>query len=267
MRLRKGWGMRWRKGDMHGDATFGPSRRALLIGSAAVLAMTAAGHAERVAGALPWNPGLTAPPAQATPGEWTYFTPEEGSAVEALVDRLIPGDGLSPGGRDVGCAVFIDRQLSGPYGRSAGLYMRPPFIEGIPELGPQSPQTPAQRYRVALAALDRYCRAGYVGKAYRLLTGEQQDGIITGMEKGTVKFGAVSARAFFELLLQNTQEGFFADPVYGGNRDMAAWRMIGFPGARYDYREWVERHNERYPLPPVGIRGRPAWAGITQGHA
>src|SRR5262249_53638075 len=54
-------------------------------------------------------------------------------------------------------------------------------------------------------------------------------------------------------------EGFFADPVYGGNRDMAGWKMIGYPGARYDYRDWVERHNERYPLPPVSIGGRPDW--------
>ena len=51
-------------------------------------------------------------------------------------------------------------------------------------------------------------------------------------------------------------EGFFADPIYGGNRDMAGWKMIGFPGARYDYRDWVSRHNERYPYPPVSIQGR-----------
>ena len=50
--------------------------------------------------------------------------------------------------------------------------------------------------------------------------------------------------------------GFFADPIYGGNRDMCAWKMIGFPGARYDYRDWVGRHNERYPHPPVSIGGR-----------
>ena len=79
------------------------------------------------------------------------------------------------------------------------------------------------------------------------------------MQSGTVKLENVSGRGFFELLLQNTQEGFFADPVYGGNRDMAGWKMIGFPGTRYDYRDWVERHNEKYPLPPVGITGRTEW--------
>ena len=62
------------------------------------------------------------------------------------------------------------------------------------------------------------------------------------------------------MLWQNTKEGFFADPVYGGNRDMAGWRMIGFPGARYDYRDWIFRYNEPYPLPPVGIKAHPAWS-------
>jgi len=28
--------------------------------------------------------------------------------------------------------------------------------------------------------------------------------------------------------------GFFADPVYGGNRDMVAWKMMATPGARYN---------------------------------
>jgi len=75
-----------------------------------------------------------------------------------------------------------------------------------------------------------------------------------------VQLQGTSTTPFFEILLQDTRQGFFADPIYGGNRDMAAWKMIGFPGARYDYRDWVERHNERYPLPPVSITGRTEWS-------
>ena len=74
-----------------------------------------------------------------------------------------------------------------------------------------------------------------------------------------MKLDGVDGQAFFELLLGNTREGFFADPIYGGNRDMCAWRMIGYPGARYDYRDWVHRHNERYPHPPVSFMGRADW--------
>ena len=69
--------------------------------------------------AKPMKPGE--PPAPVTPGIWQFFTPEEGAAIEALVDRLIPPDPQTPGGKDAGVAVFIDRQLAGPYGRSAGL--------------------------------------------------------------------------------------------------------------------------------------------------
>jgi gluconate 2-dehydrogenase gamma chain len=43
--------------------------------------------------------------------------------------------------------------------------------------------------------------------------------------------------------------------MHGGNKDAAAWKMIGFPGARADYADWVGRPGERYPLPPVSING------------
>jgi gluconate 2-dehydrogenase gamma chain len=78
------------------------------------------------------------------------------------------------------------------------------------------------------------------------------------MENGSLQLQGTSSMPYFETLLQDTRYGFFSDPVYGGNRDMAAWKMIGFPGARYDYRDWVERHNERYPHPPISIVGRNA---------
>jgi gluconate 2-dehydrogenase gamma chain len=56
-------------------------------------------------------------------------------------------------------------------------------------------------------------------------------------------------------MLQNTMEGFFADPLYGGNKGMAGWKMVGFPGARYDYRDHVDKHNVPYPRGPVSIYG------------
>jgi gluconate 2-dehydrogenase gamma chain len=153
--------------------------------------------------------------------------------------------------------VYIDRQLAGPYGRAAGLYMSPPFHQGTAEQGAQSPGTPAEQYRQALAAFDAHVTKAYAGKHFQDLPSDQQDRLITGLSKGDVL--DTQGRAFFTLLLKNTQEGFFADPIYGGNRDMAGWRMIGFPGTRYDFRDWVERHNERYPHPPVSLIGRPEW--------
>ncbi len=52
-------------------------------------------------------------------------------------------------------------------------------------------------------------------------------------------------------------EGFFADPIYGGNKGMVSWKMLGFPGARYDYRDYIGRHNENLKLQPVSIADLP----------
>jgi gluconate 2-dehydrogenase gamma chain len=238
----------------------GIRRRELMLSTATTLLFsTNSVLAGVVQGSLPWEQNAGAPPAEVRPGPWTYFTAEEGAAVEALVDRLIPPDPQTPGGKDAGCAVFIDRQLAGPYGTAEGLYMRGPFVDGTPQQGDQSPLSPAARYRQALAALDKYCRATYAGKSFTQIPDNEKDRLLSGLEKGQAHLEGTNGRAFFELLLQNTREGFFADPVYGGNRNMVGWKMIGYPGSRYDYRDWVERHNERYPLPPVGISGRPEW--------
>jgi gluconate 2-dehydrogenase gamma chain len=237
------------------------NRRDLLATTAFfVLTGPPALHAAIVRDGLPWAPGATAAPTPVVPGPWRYFTPDEGAAVEALVDRLIPPDPATPGGKDCGCAVFIDRQLAGPYGGFEGHYMSGPFHDGTKEQGPQSPVTPAQHYRQALAALDRHCRASFGGKRFAELADQQKDQVIQGLEDGSVTLEGTSAQEFFKLLLTDTQTGFFADPIYGGNKDMASWKMIGFPGARYDYRDWVDRHNERVTLPPIGIADHPDWA-------
>lgn len=236
-------------------------RRGVLLGSVASFLLSfIPARARIIAGKLPWHPSAGVPPTPVRPGPWLFFTADEAAAVEALVDRLIPPDPKTPGGKDAGCAVFIDRQLAGPYGKAQGLYMRPPFHDGTPQQGLQSSMTPAEQYRAALAALDKHCRTAESGKPFTALSDEQKDKIIGGLEDGSVKLENVHAPRFFEQLLQNTKQGFFADPVYGGNRDMAGWKMIGFPGARYDYRDWVEHHNEPYPLPPVSIEGRAEWA-------
>jgi gluconate 2-dehydrogenase gamma chain len=208
---------------------------------------------------MPWSPGTARPPAAVRPGPWTFFSADEASLVEAAVDRLIPADERGPGGKDAGCAVFIDRQLGGPYGRGDGLYMKPPFMPGIATQGYQMPDTPAAQYRGGLKALGEYVKNAFNGKSFSQLSPRDQDEVLAGLESGSIALKDVNGAQFFELMLANSMEGFFADPIYGGNRDMAGWKLIGFPGARYDYRDWVERHNEPYPLPPVSIMGRSEW--------
>jgi gluconate 2-dehydrogenase gamma chain len=109
-------------------------RHALLASTAMLLAAPAARAEVFQAGAgLPWRPFAGDARKAVKPGPWAFFTAEEAAAVEALVDRLIPPDPDTPGGKDCGCAIFIDRQLAGAYGSAAGLYWSPPFLPATPE--------------------------------------------------------------------------------------------------------------------------------------
>jgi gluconate 2-dehydrogenase gamma chain len=235
--------------------------RRQLLGSSAVLLLlnSSAVRAAIIKDGIPWKPGAGDPPEAVTPDGWKYFTPQEAATVEAFVERLIPPDDLSPSGKDCGCAVYIDRQLAGPYGRFEGYYMSGPFQEGTKQQGPQSPVTPAQHYRNALAALDKACRAEFADSAFSELSADQKDEVIKGLEDGSLKLDGTDSQDFFKLILKDTQTGFLADPIYGGNKDMASWKMIGFPGAHYDYRDWIDRHNQKVTLPFVGIADHPNW--------
>jgi gluconate 2-dehydrogenase gamma chain len=234
-----------------------------LASVACLPALKGSAFAHTMAHTLPWSPFAGDPPKPINPLGWYFLTPNEVVAVEAIVDRLIPGDHLSPGGKDAGCAVFIDRQLAGSFGSSSTLYTKGPFQKGLPTQGYQGELTPTGRYREGLKALDDYARGANGGKTFAQLTGAQQDAMLDGVAEGKITLKGpkgFSGRQFFELILQNTMEGFFADPLYGGNKDMVAWKMIGFPGARYDYRDYILKYNQPYPHGPVSIMsGAPGW--------
>jgi gluconate 2-dehydrogenase gamma chain len=246
------------------DRHYAGLTRRRLLASTAIAAVTFLGSRAfgrtYPGGALPWEPSETQPPVPVRPGPWLYFTADEAATVEAIADRLIPVDESGPGGKDAGCAVFIDRQLAGSFGDARRLYMRAPFANGTTSQGPQSPIAPKERYRTSLAALDAYCKATFAGKSFTGLTTAEQDQVLSALEKAEIKLNDADGKAFFETILANTLEGFFADPIYGGNRDMVGWKLIGFPGARYDYRDHVDKHNQPYPLPPVSILGRSDWS-------
>lgn len=245
-------------------AAGGLTRRELLGSSAAMLiGASVPVQALTIQGTPEWKPfdNVAVEPIDTNAG-WQFFTDDEAATVEAIVERLIPADDLSMSGKDAGCAVFIDRQLASTYGGFERLYMHGPFQEGTPEQGDQSALTPQQRYRLGLGALNDHCRNEH-GTAFAELSGEQRDQILAQLEQEDIQLDDIDTLLFFEIVLQNTMEGFFADPLYGGNRDMVSWKMLGFPGARYDYRNYVERHNEDLGFEPVSIGGRPDWQ--TQG--
>jgi gluconate 2-dehydrogenase gamma chain len=180
----------------------------------------------------------------------TYFDASEFRLLGALVERLIPADDLGPGALDAGVAEFIDRQMNQPYGHGANWFMQPPFVAAPDEFGYQLSLSPRELYRQALTALEASVRQKY-GKPFVDLQTAAQDEVIAALESGQLSLGSVPTKAFFAQLLANTHEGYFCDPKHGGNKDMAAWKMIGFPGARADYIDWVEQYGKTYPLPPV----------------
>lgn len=234
-------------------------RRLLGAGLAAGAAPLASAATLGDAG-MPWAPNEANSPlaAGADAAGYVFFTPAEAAFVQAACARMIPADELGPGAVEAGVPVFIDRQLAGDYGKASRMYMQGPWPKGTKQQGYQTRFTPAELYRNAIPGID-----GAVGKAHSTtfagLGPQDQDAFLKQLQTGAVDLGAVDSVGFFTVLLQNVIEGFFSDPIYGGNRGMAGWRLIGFSGARYDQTAFVTQHGAPYPLPPVGIGGRPAW--------
>ena len=230
------------------------------LGAAALATSALPALARSYSNELPWRPNEAYPPTPVEAGPLQFLSADEAATLDAMVDRLIPDDELGPGGRAAGCTTFIDRQLAGPYGTMEGLYTAGPHPEHpLPTQGLQTAMTPREQYRRGLAALAAYCRATFGGRSFEQLPPADQDRIIAGLEKGEVKLDGFAAKALFAAVHTNAMEGFFADPIYGGNRDMVGWKLVGFPGTRYDYREVIDNPNKPYTRPPVGIAGRPGW--------
>ena len=209
---------------------------------------------------------ITAPPGTGAAGEKVgiknsapysavYFHPDEWAFVNAAVARLIPSDEAGPGALEAGVPEFIDRQMDAVFGYAAIWYMQGPFVVAKPEFGYQAALSPRDVYRSGIAAMNGYCKATFSGKSFAELDTARQDATLKLAEAGALEFEGTSSKTFFSFLLQNTKEGYLGDPIHGGNKNAASWKMIGFPGARADFADWVGRPGEKYPLPPVSISG------------
>jgi gluconate 2-dehydrogenase gamma chain len=211
------------------------SRRSLLVGAGAAAAS--------VAGACRRN-------APDEPAAYIFLTADDAAFVEPAVARLIPSDELGPGALEAGVPAYIDRQLAGEWGAGEQLYRQGPWQTAAPEFGYQLPFTPAELFRNALRVLTAEFPQN---RRFGSLALEEQDAYLHALEDKPRDLGGVPSRTFFESLLELTIEGYFADPVYGGNRDMVSWKMIGFPGAYANYYELVDRHGIAFSRPPTSI--------------
>lgn len=228
----------------------------LIATSAAAAVYRPAGAALRVfSGGNRWHAKATEPPVPADPTKRMFLTDKEFAQITAIFDRLIPADDISMSASEAGCVVFLDHQLSGDYGKGTWRYRAGPQQRGTPSQGDQSLDGPADRYRKGLADIDAYCQE-HLGGAFESLTAARQDELLEQMEQGQVNLATTPSDLLFKQMLANVQEGFFADPLYGGNKGMVGWNMIGFPGSRYDYRDYIEQRGQKLDIKPVSIIGR-----------
>ncbi len=185
------------------------------------------------------------PPPQ--PETWVILTPQQADFFIAAADTIIPKDELSPSGSECGVATFIDRQLASAWGGGDRMYRAGPFIKGTPEQGYQLSLTPHQFFVAGVAAANAWCEKTYGGKTFDRLDAAQRIEALTAMEKGTAQFDGFESKPFFNALLTINMEGFFSDPIYGGNRNKASWRMLGFPGLPATYADKVDEYrNKKY---------------------
>ncbi|MBJ6127009.1 gluconate 2-dehydrogenase subunit 3 family protein [Microvirga splendida] len=233
-------------------------------------ASTEAAHQQVAQANLPpavGQPPAYVPGAPVERGVLFFLNDEEARFIEAAVERLIPAEPEWPGAAWAGVLNFIDRQLAAAYGAGARMYLKGPWIpDAPPQQGYQLRYTPAQLYRIGIAEVRAHVTANYGGREFWDLNAPVMDEVLSGLESGSIQLPSMPSPVFFETLLANTVEGFFADPVYGGNREMVGWRMVGFPGAYAQYVDLVELYNVPFTRPPISIGDTGARHAYLEGH-
>lgn len=185
-----------------------------------------------------------------------FFNATESAVVEGLTARILPGTPDDPGAREAGVVYYIDRTLSGVnQGESVMTYDRGPWAEvtehetaveatSRPDIyrsvSIEAEQATRYGYQSALSPDDVYRRGirsvlalteQMFGKDFTELTNGEVDQILDAMVNDTSDlFNSPSGSSFFSRLRNDTIEGMFSDPMYGGNRDMVGWKLIGYPG-------------------------------------
>jgi gluconate 2-dehydrogenase gamma chain len=217
-------------------------RRAFLVGTAvgAGAAASAALVPEALAKGRPQHHAAADAPAMdhaaahaMSEGHGAFFNDDDSRTITAFTERLMPGAPGKPGATDAGVLNYIDLALSGAYDDQQDFYRR------------------------GLTQLDAHCAKTY-GKPFHSIGAAQQDACITALEQGNAPdFVWPTAQAFFNTVRTHTMEGMFADPVYGGNKDFAGWRLVGFPGAQPVFTQEDMQSKQAFTREPiVGLQTR-----------
>lgn len=113
-----------------------------------------------------------------------------------------------PGAIEAGALTYISRSLRGAYASDLRLY------------------------RNGADRLEAAARSSF-GRSFSLLHGDEQDLLLAALEGGTLRaMPGTRGAQFFAMVRRHVIEGVLSDPVYGGNRDFAGWKAVGYPGPR-----------------------------------
>jgi gluconate 2-dehydrogenase gamma chain len=125
---------------------------------------------------------------------FTFFTAAEAADLEAITAQIIPSD-QTPGAREAGVVYFIDVALGSFFSRLAG------------------------EFRARLGEFQSLCRNRHPDMtSFAALSSEQQIDLLQ----------AVEHTPFFATMKLLTVLGMFSMPAYGGNRQSAGWKLLGF---------------------------------------
>jgi gluconate 2-dehydrogenase gamma chain len=187
------------------------ARRAFLVRAAVGAgAVAGAGLVPEIDAQMEHKQAEAASPAHPHPSveQRAFFNHDDAITMAAFTERLMPGAPDKPGANETGVLNYIDLALAGAYSDLQDFYRR------------------------GLAQLDAYCRKTY-NTSFQHLTAAQQDEMLAALDEGKATgFAWPTAQDFFNAVRTHTMEGMFADPLYGGNKDFAGWRLVGFPGAQ-----------------------------------
>lgn len=167
-----------------------------------------------------------------------FFSPHEAAVITEAVARLVPGpeddpaERDSPGAREADVPRYLDTLLSALESDPERIHMAGPWSDRhggeADHMAQPVPLSQVQRsawtqrltewrqtYREGVGLLDTLADGDFAGASR-----DVKDRVLASQD----------ATRFVDVLFGHTIEGMYAAPEYGGNRDLAGWRDIGFPG-------------------------------------
>jgi len=243
------------------SAAVAPSAAAATAATAATMGIAGSAAAQDATPAASPMAGMGSSNLAAGDTPVAFFSMSEAATVDALVSRIMPGSADDPGAHEARVVDYIDRQLGGAnLGFDLKTYTQGPFLVTSDQTTPveqssardiyvsipvdtnlvsrygfQSTMTPQQMYRRGIGFVDAYAQSKFQ-KNFVDLSTDQQDQILTDMAGDKAEgFNGPSGKGFFTQLRNDTIEGMFSDPMYGGNQNYAGWNLIGYPGAQSYY--------------------------------